>query len=207
MTFGATPEDRGHLSPVARVDEGVRRLSHAMVLAAGWGMLIMGLMVAADVLWRAVSGRNFGGVDEIASYLFAIAISWSLASTFHARAHIRVDALYRKLPFVPRIALDITAMLSLLMVALFLCYSSWLVLDTSWGRGARSASALQVPLVVPQALWLLGAALFAVAVVSALVRALDDMLRKRGVAVVARHGVPTPDEEAQYAVVQSRGES
>ncbi|WP_158247926.1 TRAP transporter small permease subunit [Paracoccus sp. SY] len=178
-----------------------------MILLAGWGTLAMGLLIAADVLWRAATGNNFGGVDEIACYLFAIGISWSLAAAFHARAHIRVDILYRELPFIPRIALDILATLSLLIVAAFLTYSSWLVLETSWLRGARSASSMQIPLVIPQGLWLLGVLVFAASLISALTRSVLDIASGHAVAVVARHGVPTPDEEAEYAVLQSRGAS
>lgn len=190
---------------VASLDRGVRRLAHWMIVAAGWGVLAMGLLIAADVLWRAVFGRNFGGVDEIASYLFAIGISWSLTAAFHARAHIRVDIFYRKLGLAPRAGLDVLAMLSLLCVAAFLTYSSWLVLETSWMRGARSASSMQLPLIVPQALYMLGVVVFLAALILSLLRGGIDMIAGRSVAVVARHGVPTPQEEAQYAVMQSAG--
>jgi TRAP-type C4-dicarboxylate transport system permease small subunit len=176
-----------------------------MVLAGGAATLFMGLLVAADVLWRAATGGNFGGVDEIASYLFAIGVSWSLASAFHARAHIRVDILYRKLSFLPRLALDIASMLSLLVVAGFLTYSSWIVLETSWVRNAHSASSLQVPLVVPQAIWMLGIVVFFLALVTALLRGLSEVVKGQAVGVIARHGVPTPDEEAQHAVLLSQG--
>lgn len=196
---------QGRMPLLARLDEAIRWLSNGMILMAGWGTLGMGLLIAADVLWRAATGSNFGGVDEIACYLFAIGISWSLAAAFHARAHIRVDIVYRELPFIPRVALDILAMLSLLIVAVFLTYSSWLVLQTSWARGARSASSLQIPLVVPQMLWLLGVLVFAASLTSALLRSFVDIARGYAIAVVARHGVPTADEEAKHAVLQSRG--
>lgn len=198
---------QGHMPLVTRLDEAIRWLSNAMILIAGWATLAMGLLIAADVLWRAMTGSNFGGVDEIACYLFAIGISWSLAAAFYARAHIRVDIIYRELPFIPRVALDILAMVSLLIVAVFLTYSSWLVLETSWLRGARSASSMQVPLVVPQTLWMMGVLVFAASLISALLRSVVDLASGRAVAVVARHGVPTPDEEAEYAILQSRGTS
>lgn len=190
---------------VDRLDDTVRRVAHAMVIAAGWGTLSMGLLIAVDVLWRAMTGRNLGGVDEIAGYLFAIGISWSLAGAFHARAHIRVDILYQKLPPFLRVILDISAMISLLIVAVFLCFSSWLVVDTSWMRDARSASSMQVPLIIPQALWLFGAAVFAVSLSIALLRSFSDILAGRPAAILARHGVSTVDEEAEDAVLQSRG--
>lgn len=202
---GVVQADQGHPPLMTRCDEALRRLAHGMVLSAGAATLFMGLLVAADVLWRAATGDNFGGVDEIASYLFAIGVSWSLASAFHARAHIRVDILYRKMPFILRLALEIASMLSLLIVAAFLTYSSWIVLGTSWARNAHSASSLQVPLIVPQALWMFGIVVFLLVLGTALLRSLTEILQRQAVAVIARHGVPTPDEEAQHAILVSQG--
>lgn len=174
-----------------------------MVLASGWAVLLMGLMVATDVVLRAAIGRNLGNVDEIASYLFAIGISWSLASAFHARAHIRIDLLYARLPLVPRALLDLTAMASLLALAAFLTYSSWLVLSTSWARNSHSASTLQMPLVVPQSLWLFGIFVFGVSLVVALAQSVRDLLAGAPAAIALRHGVTRPEDEASEAVTQS----
>lgn len=153
MTRGVTRDGQGGIivSLLARGDADCRGLARLMLLASGWAVLFMGVLIAADVIWRAVSGSNFGGVDEIASYLLAVSISWSLAAAFHARAHIRVDLVYRMFPLPVRAVVDALATLSLLGVALFLLYSSWTVLGTSWSRGSTSASTLQIPMIVPQA--------------------------------------------------------
>ncbi|MBJ3777091.1 TRAP transporter small permease subunit [Acuticoccus mangrovi] len=195
------PDSRG--GAIDRADLACRALAHAMVLASGWAVLVMGLMVAADVAMRASIGRNLGNVDEIASYLFAIGISWSLASAFHARAHIRIDILYARLPIVPRALLDLSAMVSLLAVAAFLTYSSWLVLSTSWARNSHSASTLQMPLVVPQGLWLFGILVFGVCLLVALLQAVRDLLARSPRAITQRHGVTRPEDEASEAVAQS----
>lgn len=208
MSHGPRQNGEGARAPFPiRLDEGMRRLAHGMVILSGWGVLAMGLLVAADVLWRAATGRNFGGVDEVASYLFAIGVAWSLASAFHARAHIRVDIFYRRLPLMPRVVIDLLAMLSLLLVAAFLIYSSWTVLGTSWARSARSASTMQIPLVVPQALWCFGICIFCLSILTALLRAAVELPRGDLMGVAGRHGVIRADEEAQEAVTQSRGES
>lgn len=207
MTGGMLPDGQGGgiASLLARMDAGCRGLARLMLLASGWAVLFMGVLVAADVIWRAVSGSNFGGVDEIASYLLAISISWSLAAAFHARAHIRVDLVYRKFPLPVRAVVDGLATLSLLGVALFLLYSSWTVLGTSWSRGSTSASTLQIPMVVPQATWGFGAVVFFAALLVSWARLIVDLLGGRFLDVVRRHGVLSPDEEAMDALTQSRG--
>lgn len=190
---------------LARCDAGCRWLAKVMLLASGWGVLFMGVLVAADVLWRALSGNNFGGVDEIASYLLAISISWSLAAAFHARAHIRVDLLYRRCALPVRAALDALATLSLLGVALFLFYSSWAVLSTSWSLRSSSASSLQIPMVVPQALWVFGTGVFFVSLLIGWIRLITNLIGGHYMTIVRRHGVLSADEEAMDALTQSRG--
>lgn len=207
MMRGSSSENRGGVvaSLLTRCDTGCRHLSRLMLIVSGWAVLAMGLMVATDVAWRALSGHNFGGVDEIASYLLAICISWSLAAAFHARAHIRVDVFYRKFPLPVRAVLDVVATFSLLCVGIYLLYSSWTVLETSWSRSSNSASALQVPMVMPQAIWALGAVVFMVSLLVAWLQMILDVLGGRMLAVVGKHGVLTAEEEAMDALTQSRG--
>ncbi|MCZ4351000.1 TRAP transporter small permease [Roseovarius aestuarii] len=207
MSVGRTPQGQGggFALLLTRCDAGCRKLAHAMLLVSGWGVLFMGVLIAVDVIWRGLSGHNLGGVDEIASYLLAISISWSLASAFYARAHIRVDLLYRKCALPLRGALDAVATLSLLGVAVFLLFSSWTVFSISWGRGSNSASSLQIPLVVPQAIWVMGMLVFFASLLIAWVRLMTDLLSRQSLEVVRRHGVLSADEEATDALTQSRG--
>lgn len=192
---------------IARADRSCRVLAHWMILTSGWGMLALGVLVSIDVLSRKILGTNLGGVDEIAGYLFAIGISWSLAAGFYARSHIRIDIVYQRFSAVPRSLLDLLAILSLFLLALFLVYSSWLVLETSWLRASRSPSSLQVPLVIPQAIWVFGMVAFAVSLGVALVKAILDVVAGKHRAVTRDYGVVTPDEEAEEAVQQSLGQS
>jgi TRAP-type C4-dicarboxylate transport system permease small subunit len=195
----------GFAALVHRADTICRGLSQGMIIASGWGILLLGVLVSIDVVMRKVSGRNLGGVDEIAGYLFAIGISWSLAAGFYARSHIRIDILYQRFALIPRALLDLVAIVSLLFVALFLVYSSWLVLETSWQRSSHSASSLQVPLFIPQAAWLCGMVAFALSLAIATLKAGLAFAGGQRLAIVRDYGVMTPDEEAEEAVQQSLG--
>ncbi|MGQ9366408.1 TRAP transporter small permease subunit [Azospirillum sp. ST 5-10] len=203
------PQARIHQGGVAALvdtlERACRRLAHAMVVASGWGMLVLGLLVTADVLLRKFVGTNIGGVDEISGYLFAIGISWSLASAFHARSHVRIDVLYGRMPGWPRAFLDVLSVVSLLLLSLFLVFSSWLVLATSWELSSRSASSLQVPLAVPQAVWLFGMVVFALSLAVASVKAVLACAAGDRAAVIRDYGVSTASEEAEEAVHHSLG--
>jgi len=192
-------------SLVIRSDAACRKLARLLVLTAGWGVLAIGIMVAVDVVIRNVTGRNLGGVDEISGYLFAIGISWSLAEGFYARSHVRIDALYQRLPLAARSSLDLLSLLALLFLAAFLIYSGWIVVSGTWARASRSASSLQIPLIIPQLLWLFG---FVVFLASLLLAGLRAMFRigPGGAHVIERQlGVMSATEEADEAVRQSLG--
>jgi TRAP-type C4-dicarboxylate transport system permease small subunit len=190
---------------VLKADAACRRLARFLVLTAGWGVLAIGFMVAADVVARNLTGRNIGGIDEISGYLFAIGISWSLAEGFYARSHVRIDALYQRLPLTARSALDLLSVLALLLLAAFLIYSGWIVVSGTWLRASRSASSLQIPLIIPQVLWFLGFVVFLASLVLAGLRA-ALAIGPGGARVIEQQlGVMSASEEADEAVKQSLG--
>lgn len=189
--------DRGVLD---RADDALRWLARAMLLAAGWGLLLLGLLVTVDVAARNAIGQNIGGVDEIAGYIFAIGISWSLAEAFYARSHVRIDFLYQKAPLGLRSLLDVLSILALGFAAAFLAFSGWLVVSGSWSMSSRSASVLQVPLVIPQLLWFAGILVFLAGLVVSSLQACVALAGGRNRELAARFGIMSASEEAQEAL-------
>ncbi|WP_137391161.1 TRAP transporter small permease subunit [Rhodoligotrophos defluvii] len=190
---------------IDRADGFWRRIARLMLIAGGWGVMLIGVMVAVDVLSRYLVGRNLGGVDEIAGYLFAIGISWSLAEAFYARSHVRIDFLYHRFPLPLRAILDVVALVALLLLAAFLIFSGWIVVSGSWARASRSASSLHVPLIIPQLAWLAGFLVFLIALALSGLRALLELGRADFGQVNRQLGVLTPTEEAEDAVKPSSG--
>ena len=185
---------------LGRLDDALRRLARAMLLVAGWGLLLLGMLVAVDVAARNTVGRNIGGVDEIAGYIFAIGISWSLTEAFYARSHVRIDFLYQKAPPGLRALLDVSSILALGFAAAFLAFSGWLVVSGSWGMSSRSASVLQVPLVIPQLLWFAGMLVFLAALLVSSLQACLALAAGRHPELAARFGIMSASEEAQEAL-------
>lgn len=123
-------------------------------------MLAAALLIGVDVTLRKVFDASIGGADELAGYSLAIGTAWSLGAALLDRAHIRIDSLYIHLARPVRLALDFFGIA--LFVAFFglIARHGWSVAQQSWVSGTRSQSALQTATVVPQAIWLLGLAIF-----------------------------------------------
>src|SRR5688572_16535184 len=125
----------------------------ALVLAAA-------LLIGVDVTLRKFFQTSIGGADELAGYALAVGTAWSLGAALVERAHIRIDSLYMLFPRRLRLALDFVGIALLLAFFGLIARHGWSVVQQSWASGSRSQSALQTPTVLPQAIWLLGLALF-----------------------------------------------
>jgi TRAP-type C4-dicarboxylate transport system permease small subunit len=138
--------------------------AHSVARAGVWlgGTLILlsAVLIGVDVVLRRFFAASLGGADELAGYALAIGTSWSLAAALVDRAHIRIDSFYMLLPGWPRAALDL---FGLVLFVAFFALVGWHgigVLQQSWASGSRSQSALETPLILPQALWLAGLGVF-----------------------------------------------
>jgi TRAP-type C4-dicarboxylate transport system permease small subunit len=127
----------------------------------GGGLILLAaLLIGVDVALRRLFVASIGGADELAGYALAIGTAWSLAAALLDRAHIRIDSFYMLLPGTVRAALDLVG---LALFVGFFALVSWHglgVLRQSWVSGSRSQSALETPLVLPQAVWLAGLLMF-----------------------------------------------
>ena len=137
----------------------------------GCGMLIMAAgLVSFEVVARKLFAFSLTGADEIAGYAFAISIAWGFSFALFQRAHIRVDALYVRLPDKIQRSLDVIALAGFAAVIGLLNYRALTTLLETLRMDARSSTPLSTPLWFPQALWLLGLAFFLVCIVALLLR-------------------------------------
>lgn len=118
------------------------------------------VLISFDVFIRVIMNHAIDGTDELARFALAISTTWALAGALLDRAHIRVDTAYNLFPGRVRLALDLLALIAFFAVfALIFEYGLDMVMQ-SWTSETRSSSALQLPLVIPQAVWLAGIAVF-----------------------------------------------
>ena len=191
-----------------RAADAVARLA---VWAGGAMLLFTAFLVSTDVLLRKLFSVTFTGSDEISGYVFAISTTWAFGFVLLHRGNVRIDAVYLFLPPRVRAALDL---LALLMLGGFLGFFAWRAfgaLSTSWQMGARSATPLQTPTVLPQSLWVLGLVFFMLVWLVVLAGTVARLVRGDLVGVNAIAGAPTLDEEVgeelgtTEAIVERRG--
>jgi len=147
------------------------RLGRVGLWFGGALVLLAALLIGVDVTLRKFFNASLGGADELAGYALALGTAWSLGAALLERAHIRIDSLYVLFPRGLRLALDFAGTALLLGFFGLIAWHGWSVVQQSWVSGSRSQSALATPTVIPQALWLLGLALFFVVGVALLAHA------------------------------------
>jgi TRAP-type C4-dicarboxylate transport system permease small subunit len=141
---------------------GVRRFAQWGLWFGGALVLLAAVLIGIDVLMRKFLDRSIGGADELAGYSLAIGTAWGLAAALLDRAHIRIDSLYVLFPQKLRLALDALALILLVGFFALVAWHGSGVVSQSWTSGSRSQSALETPTVIPQALWIIGLAVFVV---------------------------------------------
>jgi TRAP-type C4-dicarboxylate transport system permease small subunit len=171
------------------------RIARVFAWIGGTMILLAALIVSAEVISRKLLRFPFSGSDEAAAYLFAIGTSWSMAYVLTTRGHVRIDALYGL--FGPRVRalLDIVALIGLAILVAAITDRAWVLLLDNYGGWTKSNTPNQIPLAYPQAPWLLGFALFAFAIIVALLRSIGALIRGDFATASATIGVASQDEE------------
>mgnify|MGYP003576468528 CR=1 FL=1 len=140
---------------------GAARISRWLAWAGGAMLLVSAVLISLDVLFRAVFKVTVFESFELSGYAFAIATAMGMSYALASRAHIRIEVAYQNRAIRTRGWLDAFAFTVLALTALALLYWSAQMVLGNYESGARSNSSLSVPLAIPQALWLLGLAWFA----------------------------------------------
>lgn len=146
-------------------------------------LLVAALTVTAEVVMRKLVSPvlgpeyNFTGSDEIAAYLFAVGTSLSFAHVVLTRGNVRIDAVYRLFGPRVRVLMDVLALLALLVFAAVLLERAWSVASLSYTDWIVSNTTLRVPLAIPQLAWLVGLAIFFLALLLLLAATLAALLR------------------------------
>ncbi|HVX98668.1 MAG TPA: TRAP transporter small permease subunit [Pseudorhodoplanes sp.] len=138
----------------------VTRLARLVTVAAGFALLATAILVSVEVIVRRFFLISLNAGSEISSYVLGIVASWGLSYTLLLRGHVRVDALVRHFPERVRLWIDLFALLGLGLVAVLLLIQGFVTFLASWSMDAHSMTPLQIPIWIPQGLWVLGLAFF-----------------------------------------------
>ncbi len=175
-----------------------------VTIAAGLALIAAAILVSVEVIVRRVFLLSFNAGSELSSYVLGIVASWGLAYTLLMRGHVRVDALVRHLPERLRSWIDVFALVGLGLVAILLLSQGFVTFMASWSLSARSMTPLQVPIWIPQGLWVLGLAFFALVLAILVISAITALLRgdhRRSRQLIGIQGV---EDEAAEALADVR---
>lgn len=142
------------------VMKGAYYLARAGVWLGGVLILLAAVLIGIDVVLRQIFLTSIGGADELAGYALAVGTAWALAAALLDRAHIRIDSLYLLFPARFRAFCDLLGLMLFVGFFALVCWHGMGVVEQSWVSGSRSQSALQIPVVVPQLLWVVGLGTF-----------------------------------------------
>ena len=182
-----------------------------MTRAGIWfsGALMVGAagVIGVDVVLRKVWNVSIGGADEVSGYVLAIGCAWAFGSCLLDRAHIRIDSVYVWFPRRLQAVLDVLAVLVFTGFMALVTWHAWGVLEQSWAVGARSISPLATPLVIPQALWLVGLLSVLLAGAALLARAVPALVGGRDGEVERLVGYRTVSEELEEEIEREQKRS
>lgn len=184
-----------------------RRAARYGLWFGGALILLAAIVIGIDVVLRKFLQISIGGANELAGYALAIGAAWAMPATLLDRAHIRIDSLYTHFSMTVRVWLD------LLGLALFLGFFGLIawhgagVAEQSWAAASRSDSALQIPLVIPQTLWVVGLCCFIAVGLLLMAHAVRQALLGNRAEVVRLIGTRSTEEEVQDELREMQAEA
>jgi TRAP-type C4-dicarboxylate transport system permease small subunit len=154
-------------------------ISRAGAIVGGALLLAASIVICIDIALRYAFSLTIGGADDLSGYALAISSAWGFSAALLSRSHIRIDTVYvRVRSRAARAALDILSLASFALFGGLVAWHGWGVLQQSYVSNSHSQSAIEMPLIIPQALWFAGLAFFVAVALLLLARALLALLRR-----------------------------
>jgi TRAP-type C4-dicarboxylate transport system permease small subunit len=188
------------LRAATQLRRGVAAVAAFMAWVAGWNYVACALFITGDIVGRNVFGVSSAATVEVTGYMLACGIAWALAHTLACRAHIRVDVLVTRLPVKLRAPLHLFSLALLAVFAAFAAWAAYELFDESALFDAHDNSALRIPMVIPQGIWLAGLIAFLVMTLVLLLESFLALVTGQGAQLDRLLGSRTIDDEAEEAL-------
>jgi len=146
---------------MTRIISILQKINNGVAVIAGLALLACITIIIFDIVLREV-GISFSGSEEISGYVMAAVTSWGVCYGLTAKAHVRIDFLREKSNALGRSLFDLISLAALSYVAVYVAYHAISVLNKTLKTGALSNTAMEVPLYIPQTIWLAGWVWFAI---------------------------------------------
>ncbi len=188
------------LSAAGGLRRAVAWIAAVMAYVAGWNYLFCALFITFDIVARNFFGFSSRATVEVTGYALAGGIAWGLAHTLAARAHIRVDVLVSRFPVGVRAPLHLFSLVLLGGFAVFIAWAAWSLYDESALFDAHDNSALRIPMVIPQGIWMTGIFAFVAMVAVLLLESLLALFARQPERLDALLSSRSIDDEAAEAL-------
>ena len=185
-----------------KVLRALEKFAQLQVWLSGVALIAATCYIALEVFVRRFLGISLVGPDEIAGYVFGIAVTWGLSYTLIRRGHIRIDILYLYAPERVKTLCDLLALVSILITAAAMSYFAYGLMMDSWTRSIRGTTVMGTPLWIPQALWFFGLVVFTINAFAQL--CVTSLLAARGEHGELRRIAGTPSADQDTTDVRNR---
>lgn len=146
-------------NPLNRFVMPVARIA---AILCGYAVMVLAFAICVEIVGRKLFGKSLQGIDDIGGYVLAVTAAIGISYTMAVRGHTRIDVFLMRFPRPVRRLLNMLASVTLASLALYALWRGYAVLDESIEFRSVATNPLQTPLWIPQGLWVLGLALFAI---------------------------------------------
>lgn len=179
------------------------RIARPVALAAGYVLLAQAIITAVEIVLRKLFNHSLQGVDELGGYALAITATVGFGYAVITRAHTRIDLVIKKLPVSILAGAHLLSAVVMFGVASGMLWFGIRTLRQSIRLGSTSTTPLQTPLWIPQTMWVIGLAMFAVLSFVVLCRCLVLTMRGEFQAVDAEMKAQSAEQQEMEAVGMS----
>lgn len=149
----------------------LRYTSTAFAVVVGFAVFILAFLIAFDVIARKFLGFSLQGTDEIGGYIQAALASLGFSYVLFERGFTRIDLFIKRANSTVLGFLNVLAYVTLAAVAVFFAQRAFATYGDTLLFDARANTPLQTPMWIPQGLWVVGLAFFALCAVLYAIRA------------------------------------
>jgi TRAP-type C4-dicarboxylate transport system permease small subunit len=146
------PASRGFLRTIEWLSVLFGAVSGAIVV-------VVLALTSVGVFMRYVLDRPLRGVDEATGFLVVAIVMFGAAETLRRGEHIQIDLVTNAVRGRTRWLLDLWAYACVLVFSLVFLFTAWRTVAFTWRFGEYSTGYLEMPMWIPQATMLPGAAL------------------------------------------------
>lgn len=175
----------------------MERYAQILGIVFGVMMISLSLAVAAETILRKFFSFSLGGIDELGGYAIAIAAPLSFTVALIGRAHIRINQLTQHFPRKLQAVLDVVAVLSLALLAIFFFYFTVRTVAETQAYKSIAQTPWATPLIWPQSIWLVTSIAFPLAAIILSARAVRMLLRGDWTGIRKSFGTVSAEEELE----------